>query len=134
MAVQRRGLLNRYTYRGIRLTPTRQLTRLSDRLSDQDVKDGFLYSRRVGSIAGLFGGLGSGVLSTSLLVWGVRRANGASATLNTPFFWGSLAAVTFSYGLRIHLGGVQYRTVQVMNGRLRDRFSRPIGDEHFSKP
>ncbi len=134
VTVERRGLKTRYTYRGIRLGPTRQLTRLADQLNDQDVKDGFLYTRRVGGIAGLVGGFGSSFLSTSLLVWGVRRANGASATLNTPVFWSSLAAVTFNYGLRIHVGGVQHRTVRLLNERLRNRFGKPVGDEPISKP
>lgn len=134
VAVQRRGLKNRYTYRGIRVWPTRQLTRLSDRLADQDVKDGFLYSRRVSGIAGLAYSVGAGLLSTSVLVWGIQRANGSSATLNTPLFWGSLATVTFSYGLRAHVGNVQYRTIRLMNERLHDRFNKPVGEEYFSKP
>ncbi|GAB3556438.1 hypothetical protein [Spirosoma fluminis] len=134
VAISRHGFSNHYIYRGIRVYPAWQLTQLADRLHDNDVKDGFQYARQVSSIAGLIGSFGASCLTSSLLVYGIRRTNGNSATLNTPLFWGSLAALTFTYGIRLHVGRVQLRTIELVNKRIRDRYSPAATGEHFVQP
>src|SRR5919202_4147039 len=94
VSISRQGFSRRYTYRQIQVFPAWQLTRLADRLNDKDVKNGFQYSRRISSIGGFIGSFGASYLTTSLLAYGTRRGNGNSASLNTPLFWGSVAAIT----------------------------------------
>lgn len=134
VAIKKRGLGHQYTYRNVRLAPARQLQRLTDRLNDTDVKQGMQYTRRVGAIGGFVGGIGSTFLTTSLLFYGIQRANGNSTQLGTPLFWGSVAAITVNYGLRIHAGRVQFRTVQALNERLRSQYGAPGRSEHFPNP
>lgn len=121
ISVVRRGLSNRYTYRGIQLHPGGQLTKLADRLGNQDVKDGLQYNRRVEYIAGLVNTLSISFLLPRIMLFGIQRANGRSATLNSPLVWGSLAGLTFGHGLRIHANRVQLQTVQLLNDRIRNQ-------------
>ncbi|MFD2569309.1 hypothetical protein ACFSUS_01610 [Spirosoma soli] len=134
VSIIRRGFTSYYSYRQIRVQPAWQLVKLADRLNNKDVKDGLRYSRHVGAIAGFIGSFGAGYMTTSLLFYGTRRANGGSATLNTPLFWGSLAALSVNVGLRMHISRVQQRTVQLLNERLRDQYGPSATNEHFLRP
>lgn len=134
IATSRRGLAERYWYRGIRVVPVQQLRPLADQLNDSDVKDGFQYARRVGGIGSLFASLGIAYLAPRLLIYGVQRANGRATTLQSPITWTALAAVGIGYSIRIHAGGVQRRSVRLLNERLRSRYDPTVVGEQFYVP
>ena len=134
VALLRRGLANRYRYRGVWVEPAQQLTRLSDQLNDRDVRNGFQYTRRVNSIAGLFTGLGLSYLVPRLLIYGLSQANGRPALLGSPVLWTATAVTTIGAGMGYHARQVQQQTTRLLNERLRDQDNPARAAEHFQNP
>lgn len=134
VAVIRRGLSKRYTYRGIWVNPAWQLGRLAGRLNDADVRDGFQYNRRVTGVALLFTGLSAGYLVPQLLIYGILRTNGRSATLGSPVFWTATTAMAIGFGIGFHARRVQFQTVQILNERLHGQYNTTRYGEHFQNP
>ena len=134
VTVIRRGLSNRYMYRGVWVDPARQLKRLANRLDDPDVRNGFEYNRRVSTVAGLFTSLGAGYLVPQLLIYGVLKSSGRSATLSSPIFWTATAATVIGAGISFQARRVQLQTVNLLNDRLRDQYNPARYGEHFQNP
>jgi len=134
VVILRRGLANRYAYRGVWVDPARQLRPLAARLNNPDVRDGLQYTRRVTGVGGLIGSLGIGYLVPRLLFHGILRANGRSSTLGSPVFWTAAAATFIGAGINFQARRVQLQTVDLLNERLRDQYNPARYGEHFQNP
>ena len=114
-----------YTYRGIRVYPSQQTSRLTMSLHDNEVNQGLRYVRTMNTISGLAGGIGRSLLIgylTGLLLNHNRRYRNSGSALGNEFLTIGLVGVGASFVLNRHINQVQRHWVMRYNERIRQQF------------
>ncbi len=114
-----------YTYRGIRIYPSQQTSRLTMSLNDYEVNQGLRYVRTMSSISGLVGGVGRSLLVsylTGLLLNRNRRYRSSGSTVSDEFLTIGLVGMGTSFALNRYINQAQRHWVMRYNERIRQQF------------